>query len=81
VTPPEQLVLNSLIEKLKNKTEDYLGKAIGNATLTFPDFFNSTQKLLLHNVLEEASIQSVSCPHAEDSTNAAALAIRHARYH
>jgi hypothetical protein len=81
LTPPEQLVLYSLIEKLKNRTEDYLGKANANVTLTFPSFFNSTQKLLLHNALEEASIQSFPCPHAEDSANAATLAIRHARHH
>jgi hypothetical protein len=81
LTPPEQLVLHSPIEKLKKRTEDYLGKANANVTLTFPSFLNSTQKLLLHNALEEASIQSFPCPHAENSTKAATLAARHARHH
>ncbi len=74
MTNPEQPALHSLIRALKTSTEEYLRKNVTNITLTYPGFFNSTQKLLIRHALEKASIQSVACSGTESSANAAVIA-------
>lgn len=81
LTSPELPGLRSLIKALKTSTEEYLENAITNVTVTFPGLFNSTQKFLLHQALEEANLHSIACFDAESSANAAALAYRHAQFH
>jgi hypothetical protein len=80
MTIPEQSALQSLVSVLKTRTEHYLGDTATNIMLTFPGFFNDTQKLLLYHAPEGAFIRSIACSGTESSANAATLAQRHGQF-